>query len=265
MPVSIIRLTLSNILVTVRLAPQRCNPAAALGTKLRTTLRRALTELRQDLFLVEVEEGFLVRSDLLDVDLVVAGVGELTDHLPVRLGVGAAGHGLRDHLLGDQLGGLLEVGRCRQDRGELAGEQVVRPEPVGGLAGLRFVLTVADLKSAVGGFVAAARGAEEVQKLGVGDRVYVAVADPRGEAGRLGTEAGDEDRGRLVREGVDPGVLDPVVLALVVLRATLPQKAYDLYSFLEHLQAHVRGRPRVAEDVLVKVLAASDAELEAPR
>src|SRR5215207_1910377 len=204
MTASIIRLTLSNILVTVRLAPQRCNPTAASGTKLRSTLRRALTELRQDLFLVEVEEGFLVRSDLLDVDLVVAGAGELMDHLPVRLRVGAARHGLRDHLLGDQLGGLLEMGRCRQDRGELSGEQVVRPEPVGDLAGLRFVLAIADLEGAVSGFVAAARGAEEVQELGVG-------------------------------EGVDPGVLDPVVLALVVLRATLPQKAYNLYSFLEHL------------------------------
>src|SRR5215210_2121458 len=91
MTVSIIQLTLSNMLVAVRLAPQRCNPTAALGTKFRSTLRRALTEPRQYLFLVEVEEGFLVRSDLLDVDLVVAGVGELMDHLPVRLRVGPQG------------------------------------------------------------------------------------------------------------------------------------------------------------------------------
>src|SRR5215218_8262072 len=46
-----------------------------------------LAKLWQYLLLVEVEELSLVRAYLLDVDLVVAGVYVLPDHLPVWLGV----------------------------------------------------------------------------------------------------------------------------------------------------------------------------------
>src|SRR5918994_355758 len=68
------------------------------------------TELGQYILLVEVEELSLVRPDLLNVDLVIAGVHVLSDHLPVRLGVRPAGGNLRNHLLCDEPGGLLEVG-----------------------------------------------------------------------------------------------------------------------------------------------------------
>src|SRR5215217_2750123 len=67
-----------------------------------------LAKLWQYLPLVEVEELSLVRTYLLDIDLVVAGGYVLPDHL-------------RNHLLGDESGGLLKVGRCRQFLGELAG------------------------------------------------------------------------------------------------------------------------------------------------
>src|SRR5215210_8761944 len=49
---------------------------------------RVLTELRQNLSLVKVEELPLVRADLLHIDFVVSGVDELPEHLAVRLRVG---------------------------------------------------------------------------------------------------------------------------------------------------------------------------------
>ena len=60
-------------------------------------------------------------------------------------------------------------------------------------------------------------------------------------------------------------MVDGVVLAAVRLLAALPEQADDLDRLLEHLEALVGQRPAVAEDVLVEVLAAADAEEEAAR
>ncbi len=91
----------------------------------------------------------------------------------------------------------------------------------------------------------------------------VAVPYLAGESGRLRAEAGDENRRRLVGDGVETGVLHRVMLAVVAFGATLPEKAHHLDGFLQHLQAHVGRGPAVAQDVLVQVLAGADAEVKA--
>src|SRR5215217_8361177 len=110
-------------------------------------------QLRQDLILVETEVPFLLGPYLLHVDLVVAGVGVRLELLQVLLGVGAAGERLSHHVLGDELGGLLEVPRGRQYLGELPGQGFVGPQPVGGLARRVLVLAPAHFGAGVGGFV----------------------------------------------------------------------------------------------------------------
>jgi hypothetical protein len=110
----------------------------------------------------------------------------------------------------------------------------------------------------------AALGAVEIDGLLVGRGGAEAVADAGGELDRLGAEAGDEDRRRLVGQVVDARVLDRVVRPAMAVLAALPQRADDLDGLLEHLQAHVGLRPAVAEDVLVERLPAADAEVEAP-
>src|SRR5437870_4689666 len=81
----------------------------------------SMSELRQDLALVEAEEPVLVGADLVDVDLVEAGVLELADQLQMVLGVRAAGDQLCDIVLVDHLRGLLEVLWRRELLVEIAG------------------------------------------------------------------------------------------------------------------------------------------------
>ena len=91
------------------------------------------------------------------------------------------------------------------------------------------------------------------------------VSGPAGERGRPLLGGRDGDGRQLVRERVQAGLLEPVVLAVVALVAALPEQSDNFDRLFEHLEPHVPGRPAVAEDVLVQVLARADAEEEAPR
>src|SRR5206468_1972909 len=66
-------------------------------------------EAGQHLALVEIEEAFLVGSDLVDADVRVPGAVRLADRVDVALGIGAADDGLGDLLLRDRLERGLEV------------------------------------------------------------------------------------------------------------------------------------------------------------
>ena len=68
---------------------------------------------------------------MLLAELVVAGVGVLLDLRQVRLGVVARDHGLARALLGDELGGLLEVSRRGQHLRQFARQPGVGPQAVG--------------------------------------------------------------------------------------------------------------------------------------
>ena len=76
----------------------------------------------------------LAVADLLHVELVEARVGERLERLDDLVDVRSAGHRLGDHLLGHQLGRLLEVRGLGEDLRELAAERLVRPQAVRGLA-----------------------------------------------------------------------------------------------------------------------------------
>ena len=101
-----------------------------------------------------------------------------------------------------ELAGLLEVRGRGQDLGQLAGQRLVRPQPV---RGRRRASSSSALKQTL---VPACTGPRRRPRSGTssiasssGDVVHEAVADPRGELDRLRPEAGDEDRRRLVRAG----------------------------------------------------------------
>ena len=113
-----------------------CAPCAAVSRRRRSAPCRrtsptssrscarwsAVAEARQDLLLEHLEELGLAVADLLDVELVEAGVGELLERLDdARRRRGRTGTDSRDHVLRDERGRLLEVRRRR------AGSAPARP------------------------------------------------------------------------------------------------------------------------------------------
>lgn len=66
-------------------------------------------QLRHYLSLEEREEAVLIRSHLVDPDMVVTGFEELVDGLEVVLGIGTARDALGDVVIIDELDRLLEV------------------------------------------------------------------------------------------------------------------------------------------------------------
>ena len=100
-----------------------------------------LLRLGEDLPAIEVEEPLLVGPDLVNVDVVVAGVGELLDRSPVSIRVRAADDLRGDVVLGDELGYLLEVARECELLAQLTRRGGVRPPVERGLPGRRLVLS----------------------------------------------------------------------------------------------------------------------------
>src|SRR3954452_7821403 len=98
-----------------------------------------------DLALVEPEEAGLVRSDLVDMDVVVPGLVPGPDRREVALRVRTAGDHLGDRVLVDHGDRLLEVGRCRQLHVEGALERDRRAEPMSRSPRFGLVLGPADV------------------------------------------------------------------------------------------------------------------------
>src|SRR6185437_3523391 len=223
-----------------------------------------VVEARQYLAGVDLEEPLVVAPDLLDVELIETGVLIRLDRLQMSVEVGSARHGFGHHALADQLAGLLEMCRGRQDLRKLAGQLLAGPQPVYGGAGSRLVLAPANLHPA---------GYQHLVVLGLGpelvDRFLVwadraePVTDTRRERRCLWSEPGDQDRRYPLRQIVDAGVLHPVVPAAVALHPALPQVADHDHGLLEHLKTLVRRWPVVPEDVLVERLPGAEPEREA--
>src|SRR5204862_2631172 len=133
----------------------------------------------------------LVRTDLVDRDMVVARVGELPDDVHVLLRIGAARDELRDVLLADVLRGLLEVSGERKLLSELAGDRDDRPPFVSRLAGLRFVASPAHLDLRDTRLADAPRRPELLDHLRLPRDADVAVADLAGELRCFLPGAGD--------------------------------------------------------------------------
>src|SRR5215203_5623216 len=114
--------------------------------------------LRQDLSFREADKPFLVRSDLVDVDVVEPGLCVLVDLGEVLASIRADDDALGDLLRGDELDRLLEVGGSGQLLTEFAGEPGVRPDLVGGLERGGLVLVPADCHLSVAWAISAADG-----------------------------------------------------------------------------------------------------------
>src|SRR3954453_21366850 len=79
----------------------------------------SIAQRRQHRAFVKIEEAVLVGADLVDVDVVVAGVDVFANRFQVLLRVGPADDALGDRLLVDEFGRLFEM------RGEGQLEEVV--------------------------------------------------------------------------------------------------------------------------------------------
>src|SRR3954447_22190205 len=119
----------------------------------------------EQLALGKSEELLLVRPDLVDVDMVEAGLLVLVDLLEDRLRVGAAGDALGDVVLGPRLRRLLEVLGQRELLAQRAREAAVRPDLVCVAARLLLVLAPADVHHPDPRLVAAAFGLEVLDDL----------------------------------------------------------------------------------------------------
>jgi hypothetical protein len=101
--------------------------------------KEASGEARKYLARVRLEESLVTGSDLVHIQLVDAGIGELLYRPRVALQVGPARNGFGEHALGHELGGLLEVLRHREHLGELSRQPFVRPESANRLSCLGLV------------------------------------------------------------------------------------------------------------------------------
>src|SRR5581483_1690694 len=113
------------------------------------TTPRWSSKPREDVLLVGGKERILFWPDLIDVELVKAGVGVGLDGLDVLLDVRTAGNVLAEHVPGDQLAGLLEVLGRGQQLGELARQALVGPQPVDVVQRALGVVAPADLEAAL--------------------------------------------------------------------------------------------------------------------
>src|SRR5918992_604239 len=116
-----------------RIAQTRIAAVEARSRIRRKSRERSLTlEVGQDLLRVSAEEVVAGAADLVDVELVDAGVGELLHGLDVALEMRAARHRVGQRLLGHQLGRLFEVLGGGQDLRQLSRKALVGPEPADG-------------------------------------------------------------------------------------------------------------------------------------
>src|SRR5215211_2668091 len=83
---------------------------AGLSDRAGSVPRRG-AKARQDPPFIEPEETLLIRPNLVDVQMIIAGVDERLNSRHVPLGIGAACDHLRHLLLADHAHGLLEMGR----------------------------------------------------------------------------------------------------------------------------------------------------------
>ena len=185
-----------------------------------------LAHPRQDLIPVGVEEGVLAGANLVDIELVEAGLLVRLDRLDMTVDIRAARRVLGEHVLGHELARLLEVLGRREDLGELARKALVWPQAMDGMPGADLVIVPAHLQATLDDLSLSPAAAELLHRIGVGANRAEPVADPPGELDRLRPEPGDDDRRRWVREVVDARVRDPVVAASMI-RAPRPATASE--------------------------------------
>ncbi len=106
---------------------------------------------------------------------------------------------------------------------------------------------------------------EALHDRAVGRRCTETVADASSEFCRAGTTRRNDDGRGILGKGVQAGVLNGVVAAMVAPVSPLPQQANHLDRLLQHAGPHLPFRPSVSQDVLIESLARADAEEEAPR
>src|SRR5579883_823125 len=99
----------------VRSARSRCTVNGLVSPRNdRRTLCSLASQCREDLFPVKLNALFLLRSDLMNVHVIEAGVGVLLDFLQMRLRIGPANDVLHDVFFPDQLRGRFNLRGKRQ-------------------------------------------------------------------------------------------------------------------------------------------------------
>src|SRR5882762_888237 len=215
------------------------------------------------LLLPEIQEAILIRSDLMQTDVIESRVDALLDRAQIGLGIRADGRVLRRLLDGDRLHRGFEVRGPADLLRELTAERARGPELVHELARGRGVAPPADLHLDVSRFPRAAGAVVRRDDLAIGVRGDEAIGDAASDSGHFRSTRRDIDRRRCLAERVETRVLDGEICPAVALLSSPEEEAQDLDRLFEHLAARRQRRPAAADHVLVQVLAGADAEEEA--
>jgi hypothetical protein len=186
------------------------------------------------------------------------------DRLYVTLRIRPADDLLRDGVFGDELGHVLEVRGQRQLPRKRALHGHGRPDSMRSPPCGLLVLGPADGQASVPGLAMATGFVEDLYEIALWTRRDEPIASSSGQFRAAGTADGDEQERRLLRQCVEPRVLDRVIPPVMTLVAAFPEQPDDGDGLLEALLPYLGLRPAGSEDVLVEVLARADAEKEAP-
>src|SRR5439155_3905530 len=227
-------------------------------------LRPNSPQLRHDLVGVEAEEPFLILADLMDVDVVEAGILIRPDLVQVALRIRSADDHPGHVIFADGRGRLFEMGGQLELLSQLARYSSIGPGLVCGLACRGLISGPAHGYLSIARLAPSARVLEKLHGLLVRLGADVAVADLSCERARFPSATGDHDRWRLRGPAVDPSIFDGVIPSAVTYGLATPQQSDQSDRLFEHLESDVWLRPVLAQDVLIQVFAGSQPQKESP-
>lgn len=215
---------------------------------------------RRETTLEEFDELVLLRSDLDQDDVIVAGADIAIDRREVMLGRWPAadrlGHGLGRYMLARRREPF-GVGQFRHDRP--AGD---RPTKIVVSSFARRLLPVGVAQRHFSVARAGAAGAcvrlnEVGSRLGHDQRIPLSSSEARG----LGTAGGDRHRRLAVGPVEQAGMIEPQVLSPVVGEGACKQALNNVDGFRQALVTLAPPGPAGADDVLVQALSGAQSEL----
>src|SRR4029450_4204771 len=133
---------------------------------------------------------------------------------------------LRGHgILGDELGDILEVLGQRQLPRERTLHGHCWPDPMRGSPRGLLILGPADRQAPVWRFALAAGFVENFDEIALRTRGDEAISRSPGHFGATGTPDGDQQGRQLLRQRIEPSVLDRIVPSVMALVAAFPERA----------------------------------------
>ena len=173
-------------------------------------------------------EAFLVRADLVDIDVIKPGIDVTLDLRQMPGGVGSTHNHLGYILLAYHLDGLFKMRWGRQYLRQFAFEPGIRPVLECRTAGAGFVRCPADSQLTVARLVIPSGGCKALNQLLLRGRATQAVAEAAGCLGHLGAAGGNDNGRQLIWQRIDARILHHVVVPTICLGIAGPEQPNDL-------------------------------------